>query len=328
MFKIGPNLGQAIIKLMLIPWVLIVGLAIVVVLSLPFFCSPIAQAVVFFFGLWLVRYWTSFMGPVATKFITAVYLLFVLQSVSLGMIDDVNNSTNTNSTCNYSQWPILMVSFIGMIMATIIAFLSSFLPYPRCNFMDARKLNRRVLRDSTKLVEAALSLLLLMYHRPDEDDGTREDDDPHSKVDAAELHHAQMLEHLLAHIDGDLSAMQTAAVGSILECGGCCCRGPKASVLSPTQYRIVQAISRAAYGFARTSLGMHESNKFTKGRLLRNFGTTSGAMYFGLLERRRIRQQSSVQLRVSKSIFRQTPHRPLLSKINVVNEKILTRSDT
>ena len=171
----GPTLGIGILKSVVILWALVIGVVVVSVATLPFHCSPIAQAVAFFFLMWLSRYWLSYFGaPSNMKFVSAIHLLGALSSIQL---------SSAAGTCDYSTWPLLLVALISFAISTTVAFLSSFLPWPRFSFMDAAHLNRRVMRDSVRLVKASLSVLLLAHQRPEDDDGDCSDSNcQHAKV--------------------------------------------------------------------------------------------------------------------------------------------------
>ena len=176
----GASLGNAILKTVIVLWALLVGLVVVSVATLPLHCSPIAQASAFFFIMWFTRYWLSFLGaPTNSKFITAVHLLGALISVQSSVL---------TGTCDYSSWPLLLLAYVSFAISSTVAFLASFCPWPRFNFLDSAQLNRRVLRDSVRMVKAAASVLLLTYHRPEEDDGDRSDPScTHAKIDRAEV---------------------------------------------------------------------------------------------------------------------------------------------
>lgn len=171
----GPTLGIGILKSLVILWALFVGVIVVSAATLPFHCSPIAQAVAFFFLMWLSRYWLSYFGaPSNMKFVSAIHLLGALSSIQL---------SSAAGTCDYSTWPLLLIALVSFAISTTVAFLSSFLPWPRFSFQDAAHLNRRVMRDSVRLVKASLSVLLLAHQRPQEDDGDRSDPNcQHAKV--------------------------------------------------------------------------------------------------------------------------------------------------
>eukprot|EP00750_Incisomonas_marina_P003167 INCI12870.2.p1 GENE.INCI12870.2~~INCI12870.2.p1 ORF type:complete len:937 (+),score=159.47 INCI12870.2:291-2813(+) len=299
----GPTLGIGILKSVVILWALVIGVVVVSVATLPFHCSPIAQAVAFFFLMWLSRYWLSYFGaPSNMKFVSAIHLLGALSSIQL---------SSAAGTCDYSTWPLLLVALISFAISTTVAFLSSFLPWPRFSFMDAAHLNRRVMRDSVRLVKASLSVLLLAHQRPEDDDGDCSDSNcQHAKVDKAEAHYVQLMEHLLAHMDSDLSTLASIQMGVVMECGGCCCRGPKQSVLSPAESKATQAISAVAYAVSRSVMGHRESDAISfQGHQLSNFGAHSGFLYFKLLQRRRARQQRAVnaQAKLGPGFIRITP---------------------
>ena len=288
----GANLGTAILKAILILWALFVGFIVVCAATLPLHCSPIAQATAFFFIMWFVRYWLSFFGtPVNMKFISAVHLIGALQSIRVSV---------NSETCDYGAWAPLLITYVSFGVATTIAFLSSFIPWPRVNFVDAAQINRRILRDSTRMVRASLSTILLAYHRPAFDDGDRSDpDSKHSQIDRAEAHQVQLMEHLLAHLDGDLTGLKNIAIPLTMECGGCCCPAEEGSVRTPVQNKAMQAIAAIAYAFARSSMGHRESDAISfQGKQLDNFGAHSGFFYFKLLQRRRVEQQSAVSAQV------------------------------
>jgi hypothetical protein len=275
-----PDVGNALLRLVLLPWTLMVGLFAVTLCTIPLFCAPIAQAVMYFPVLWLLRYLLTYTSPTTGKFATLVYLFFTLKSIDLG---------RRLETCSYGNWTLLVVILVCFLVATAVAAFSSLVPYPRFNCSDSRNLQRRIIRDATRVVHASLAVTLLAYHRPDEDDGDRSEDSPHAIVDAAEVHHVQLMEHLLAHLDDDLTAVQTASVGSMLECSARGLLGAKAA----------QDVATVAYAVARVSMGVFEENTAAfHGRPFRNFGVHSGVLYFRLLQRRREVHQTSLRLQV------------------------------
>ena len=386
----GATVGQALVMAVGMFWGLFLSVFAIAAFSLPFFCAPIAHATVWFFTLWLLRYWLSFAGPNNLRSVSAIYMLTVVislirtaHSVAEGSANTTSNATETAGagSCDYTSWPDLLLVYVAFSLGICVCFISAWIPYPRLNFRDAAQLNRRVLRDSTRMIKASLSLLLLYGHRTDErrasrkrqrrrrqqrhilplepptptgddvedpdsdddaerseskkptgdndpafgpadplaesaspasnDNGTDEvtsaDDDRDSQndnerfdtIDTAMTHYVHVLEQLRSHLDDDLTATAAASQGAVFECGGCCCRTPPDSVLTPKQCRDMRVLARIADGFARNVLSFNEeadsSRGMQHGHALRNFGSHSGALYFQYLQDRRQRVQLAVR---------------------------------
>ena len=161
----APTLGQAVSSILVTSWAIFVGVIVSFVATFPLYCTPMGQAVLMFFSLWLFRYWSSHLGShLLMKYISAVFVPQALLSIQRATDDAVQGHS-----CTYHDWPELLLVLLTYTVCLTTAFVASFFPYPRLNFRDASQLNRRVQRDATLLVQASLSLLLLTANRPDED---------------------------------------------------------------------------------------------------------------------------------------------------------------
>ena len=150
------TIGQGIVMSIGMIWSLLLSLVAITAFSLPFYCSPIAHSVVWFFFLWFMRYWLSWTGKVNLASVSAVYMLTALVSL-LRTVDA--------ETCDYTTWPKLLRVYAVFGLGTTACFIAAFIPYPRFNCTDAAQLNRRVLRDATRTIKASLSIMLLSGHR-------------------------------------------------------------------------------------------------------------------------------------------------------------------
>lgn len=150
------TVGQGIVMSLGMIWSLLLSLVAITAFSLPFYCSPIAHSVVWFFFLWFMRYWLSWTGKVNLASVSAVYMLTALVSL-LRTVDA--------ETCDYTTWPKLLRVYAVFGLGTTACFIAAFIPYPRFNCTDAAQLNRRVLRDATRTIKASLSIMLLNGHR-------------------------------------------------------------------------------------------------------------------------------------------------------------------
>ena len=338
----GPNLGSAIRNLLLVPWSLVLGTAVITVVTLPLYCSPIAQTVMYFPVLWLVRYWLCFVDPTASKFVSAVYVITVLRSVLEAKQAQINGET-----CDYVSWTGRLFTVSTFAFSVVVAFAASFLPFPRCNFSDAAQLNRRVVRDACRIVKHSVSMLLVHHHNQsparkkvytrrgqsttlnggvpavitdsgrgaqssqpsspaDPSTGTKLhavlDEISEEQKDYAEVCHVQMIEELLEHVDDDLVALGEVLGASTYECGGCCCPAPRNSVLSPSQSRRVRKIAWNAYSVLRSISDDYSAVDSHEGRQFQNFAISSGHIFEKMQTRHRRKQLEDIFLNESGDI--------------------------
>ena len=123
-----------------------------------------------------------------------------------------------------------------------------------------------------------------------------------SDADVAEVHHVQVIEEVLEHLDDDLTAIGPALKGSRLECDGCQSKQRPHSLLGATESDRVTTIARHAYSILRTTVD-RSSGTFAdfEGRQLQNFSLHSGHVYQQMQERQRDKQLKEVRTAAAQS---------------------------
>ena len=195
----------------------------------------------------------------------------VILIASLASIRSTKQSDMLGEECVYSNWTSTLLLPVSFLSGSCFAFAGSFLFFPRLNFLDAAKLNRRILRDACRVAKHCIALQIVQLHRPWK--GEVRDAD---ELDEAEAHHVQLLEHLLWHLDQDITHLRSVHANSALECRGCCCIGQRGSVLTPSLSARTKSVAHHAYALLRFTLtDFHDVDNF-EGRQLANFAMYSG----------------------------------------------------